>query len=123
MELAVTEGPRAMVWVDWLDDLSWWDVDGDSGWHGRDELVPTTMALLHEIGRTYAPFMVANAAALAAGAEMVTCTIDGHEYRQGTFVYQGKCLGWLRDAYAALSAADRSAVDVVLDGTGCEQLL
>ena len=122
MELAVTEGPRVMVWVDWLDDLSWWEVDGDSGWRTRDEIEPTVVALLHEIGRTYAPFMVANAAALAAGDEMVTCTIDEHEYRQGSFVYQGKCLGWLRDAYHALSAGDRATVDAVLDGTGCEIL-
>ncbi|MEY4339156.1 MAG: hypothetical protein RLZ14_1006 [Actinomycetota bacterium] len=123
MELAVAEGPRVMVWVDWLDDLSWWEVDGDAGWHSRADLPPTSHALLHEIGRTYAPFMVANAAALAAGDEMVVCEIDGSEYRQGAFPYQGKCLTWLREAYAALSATDRAAVDTMLDGTGCEQLL
>jgi len=65
---------------------------------------------------------VANAAALAAGAHEVVCTIDGHEFRQGPFAYQGKRLGWLRTAHAALDPGTRSAVDAVLDGTGCEQL-
>jgi len=78
--------------------------------------------MLHEVGRTYAPFLVANAAALAEGAEEAVCTIDGHEFRQATFPYQRKCLGWLRDAYDGLTPASRSTVDAVLDGTGCEQL-
>jgi glutathione S-transferase len=118
MQLAVQEAPRVMVWVDWLDDLSWLPVEGDDGW---DFAVP--VALLHEIGRTYAPFMVANAAALAAGADTVVCEIDGQEYRQGAFAYQGKCLAWLCEQYDALSQADRDAVDALLAGTGCEQLV
>ena len=36
--------------------------------------------------------------------------------------YQGKCLKWLRDDYAKLAAADRSRVDEILAGTGCERL-
>ena len=66
--------------------------------------------------------MVANAAALAAGADEVVCTIDGQEYRQGPFVYQGKCLGWLRDRHDALGPDARRIVDALLAGTGCEQL-
>ena len=30
---------------------------------------------------------------------------------------------WLREAYAALDPAARSAVDTLLDGTGCEALV
>ncbi len=122
MQLAIEEAPRVMVWVDWLDDLSWWDVDGDLGWCGRDELPDTTRLLLGEIGRTYAPFMLANGAALDAGVEEVVCEIDGREYRQAAFPYQGKCLRWMRDRYAALSTDERAAVDALLAGTGCEQL-
>jgi hypothetical protein len=44
------------------------------------------------------------------------------EYRQGTFPYQVKCLAWLRAQRAALSDADREAVDALLAGTGCEAL-
>ena len=78
--------------------------------------------LLTEAGRGYAQFMVANAKALMSGADEVVCEIDGREYRQGPFKYQGKCLGWLRDAYAALPEDGRTRVDEILDGTGCEVL-
>jgi hypothetical protein len=110
-------------WVDVVDDLSWWTCTGDEGWVGRDGIPATTVALLHEIGRTYAPFMIANAEALRSGADEMACEIDGQEYRQGPFPYQGKCLAWLRERYAALGEVDRAAVDTVLAGTGCDALV
>ena len=76
--------------------------------------------LLAEAGRSYAPFMVANAEAVMSGADEVVCEIDGQTYRQGPFKYQGKCLEWLRADYAALPIDARSRVDAVLAGTGCE---
>ncbi|MGH3054949.1 MAG: glutathione S-transferase, partial [Gaiellaceae bacterium] len=82
----------------------------------------TLRALLAEVGRVYAPFLLANAAALKKGAERVDCTIDGKPWVQQPFPYQGKCLQWLREAHAALSTTDRGAVDRVLAGTGCEAL-
>ena len=85
-------------------------------------LPAATRKLLDEIGSTYAPFMVANAQALMSGADEVVCEINGQTYRQGPFAYQGKCLKWLRDGYAALTDTDRSRVDAVLAGTGCEVL-
>jgi len=120
--VAIDRAPRVVHWVGVTDDLSWLPVEGDSGWTGADGIPDTVSELLGEVGRTYAPFLVANAEALASGADEVVCTVDGHEFRQGAFAYQGKCLGWLRDAHAALDPATRSAVDAVLDGTGCEQL-
>jgi glutathione S-transferase len=120
--IAIRRAPRVANWVERTDDLSWWPVDGDTGWYPRDEIPSTTKALLHEVGRTYAPFMVANATALRSDAEEVVCMIDGLEYRQAPFPYQGKCLGWLRDQHRALSADDRAALDDLLAGTGCEQL-
>ena len=74
------------------------------------------------MGRVYAPFLLANDAALRSGAERVECTIDGAPWVQKPFPYQGKCLAALREGRAALSAADREAVDTVLAGTGCEAL-
>lgn len=120
--IAIARAPRVVNWVESTDDLSWWEVDGDRGWNDRHSLAPTITELLCEIGRTYAPFMVANAAAIDAGQDTVTCTIDGHTYAQGTFPYQHKCLAWLRDEYRALGVEDRAAVDHLLAGTGCEQL-
>jgi len=122
MAVAVDVAPKVVNWVERVDDLAFLPVDADSGWASLDELDTATIDLLGEIGRTYAPFLVANAQALMTGADEVACEIDGREYRQGPFKYQGKCLQWLREGYAALAATDRERVDAVLDGTGCEQL-
>ena len=118
----IERAARMVNWVERTDDLSWWDVSGDEGWAGRDAIPATTLALLPEIGRTYVPFLLANDAALAAGDETFSCVIDGHGYSQGTFVYQRKCLAWIRNQYAALNVADRTDVDALLEGTGCESL-
>ena len=66
--------------------------------------------------------MIANAEALMSGSDEMVCDIEGSEYRQGPFGYQGKCLQWLRESYAALTDVDRERVDTVLAGTGCEVL-
>jgi glutathione S-transferase len=122
MAIAVERAPRAVNWIERVDDLAWWPVDGDTGWSALDKLEETVRDLLVEAGRTYAPFMLANDEALLAGADAVVCEIDGDEYRQGPFKYQGKCLQWLREAYADLDANDRTRVDTVLAGTDCEAL-
>ena len=121
--IGVEHAPRAINWIERVDDLSWWPVEGDGGWHEADALAPTVRSLLIEAGRAYAPFMVANAAALDAGAEEVVCEIDGREFRQAPFKYQGKCLRWLREQYAELDDTNRTRVDELLAGTGCQQLL
>jgi len=123
MAIAVERAPRVVNWIERVDDLSWWEVDGDAGWFATDALPPTVHELLAEIGSTYAPFMVANTTALETGADEVVCEIGGAEYRQGPFRYQGKCHAWLRDAYAALDTTSRTTVDGLLAGTGCEALL
>jgi hypothetical protein len=122
VDIAIERAPRVVNWTNRTDDLSWWDVDGDKGWNDRDSLAPTTLAFLSEIGRTYAPFLLANEAAMEAGAETLTCVIDGNEYSQGTFVYQRKCLQWLREEYAKLSIDDREFLDALLAGTGVDTL-
>ncbi|MEQ1703812.1 MAG: hypothetical protein ABMA25_27205 [Ilumatobacteraceae bacterium] len=78
--------------------------------------------MVSEIGRTYAQFMLGNDRAARTQEAEMSCTIDGIEYRQGTFPYQVKCLAWLRAEHAALSTADRAVVDSLLAGTGCEAL-
>lgn len=122
MAIAATQAPKVISWVDRLDDLSWLPVDGDSGWLPVDGLPDATIRLLHEIGATYAPFMLANHDALVSGADEVVCEVEGGTYRQAPFKYQGKCLQWLRQAYADLDADNRTCLDAVLAGTGCELL-
>jgi glutathione S-transferase len=119
--VALELSPRVVAWVDLVEDLSGLE-PGDAGWIERDALPASLRALFGEVGRVYAPFLLANADALARGAESVECTIDGRPWRQKPFPYQAKCLAWLREGHAALAAADRPAVDACLAGTGCEAL-
>jgi len=121
--VAAEVAPRVIAWVSRVEDLSWLDLgDEAGGWTRRDAIPDTLRALLREIGRVYAPFLLANAATLAAGAEQVVCAIDGARWEQKPFPYQAKCLRWLRAGRAALSAADRAWLDGVLAGTGCDTL-
>ena len=119
---AIAQGfPRVLAWMDLVEDLSGLERDA-SDWAARDALPPTLRGLLCEVGRVYAPFLLGNAQALARGAERVDCEIDGRKWTQKPFPYQGKCLGWLREARAALAPGDRAFVDETLAGTGCERL-
>jgi glutathione S-transferase len=120
--IAVSQAPRVVNWVERVDDLSWWPVAVTEGWCDRDAMPSVTVDLLSEIGRTYVPFMLGNDRSARAEEPEMSCTIDGMEYRQGTFAYQVKCLAWLRAEHAALSPADREVVDSLLAGTGCEAL-
>jgi hypothetical protein len=82
----------------------------------------TTGRFFQEIGRVYAPFLLANARALQDGASQVECEIDGRRWVQQPFPYQGKCFKWLRERHVALSQNDRSFVDSQLSGTGAETI-
>jgi glutathione S-transferase len=119
--IAAELAPRVVSWVDVVEDLSGLEPT-DAGWTSRDGVPDTVRALLAEVGRVYVPFLLANGAALERGADRVECIIDGREWVQRPFPYQGKCLRWLREGHAALAADDRRAIDAVLRDTGCERL-
>jgi len=119
--LTLTHAPRVFAWVDVMDDLSGLPVDAD-GWLERQALGTGLRPLLTELGRTYVPVMLANVRALNAGAEQVDTTVDGARWTQQAFPYQGRCIAALRTAYARLDEFDRTAVDRIIDGTGCETL-
>ncbi|MEL6568993.1 MAG: glutathione S-transferase family protein [Pseudomonadota bacterium] len=112
---------RVRAWVDLMDDLSGVrPSDGD--WFGANEAREALAPLVSEIGRTYAPAMLANAKAVMAGDETFETEIDGRPWTQPVFKYQAKCLGWILEAHASLSGNERGAVNAVLAGTGCEHL-
>lgn len=119
--LTLAESPRIYAWVETAEELSGLR-DDDADWIGRSEVSETLRALLGEVGRVHAPFLVANAAALERGDEQLETEIDGKPWVQKPFPYQGKCLRWLREAREALSSDDRAALDALLAGTGCEVL-
>ncbi len=114
--------PRIRGWIDRMDDLSGLD-PSDADWIAPDALGDRLRPLLTEIGKVYAPFLIANAQAAQSGAKEFVTEIDGRPWTQPTFPYQAKCLGWIRDAYGALDEKHRAMVDGLLDGTGVELML
>ena len=118
MALTTKYAQRVRGWIDRMDDMS-----GHKGgdWLAEDQY-GSLQGLLSEIGRTYAPFLVANAAAAGSGAQDFETEIDGRLWQQPVFSYQAKCLVALREAYQGLSADARTRVDRLLTGTGCEAL-
>ena len=121
MDETLRRAPRVFAWVDIVEDSSGVDPK-EEDWTDRGAIPETIKSLLNEVGRVYAPVMLANAKALMNGDDEVRTEVDGREWVQQPFPYQGKCLAWLREKHAALSAADREAVDTILAGTGCEAL-
>jgi glutathione S-transferase len=119
--IAAAEHPRIVSWVSHLDDLSSLEVD-DGGWLPREDAIEVLRPFLIEVGRVYAPFLIANARALASRATEVRCEIDGLPWAQQPFPYQGKCLKWLREAREALSTDDRKFIDSALESTGAESI-
>ncbi len=121
MAITVTRAPRVYGWTGLVDDLSGVE-PAESDWFDSEALPDTLMRILHEIGRVYPPLLLANAAVLKAGDKQVQTIIDGSQWVQDPFVYQGKCLAWLRRDHAALSPADRARFDRIIAGTGCEPI-
>lgn len=121
MQLTLDKAPVVFAWVDLVDDLSGHEPAEDD-WVARDAIPDTLVAIFREIGTYYVPALLANAKALMNGDEKVDTEIDGAHWQQSPFPYQGKCLQWLREERAVLSDADRSYVDDILAGTGCEKL-
>lgn len=114
--------PRAVEWVDLMEDQSGLESD-DQAWNDVGDLPDTLRELLKEIGRVYVPAMLRNAAAIAAGESEWETEIDGTTWSQKTFPYQAKCLRWLNQQYDVLDVDSRTRVDAALKGTGCERLI
>ncbi|HEY2049097.1 MAG TPA: glutathione S-transferase C-terminal domain-containing protein [Caulobacteraceae bacterium] len=121
MRLTLEIAPRVYAWTTLMEDLSGLE-PAEDGWARLERAPDTLKALLAEMGRTYAPVMLANARALTAGASDVECEVEGLPWRQPPFPYQAKCLKWLRESRDTLSATDRSRLDLIMADTGCEHL-
>ncbi len=119
--LTADSAPRVYAWTEVMEDLSGLE-PADDDWTSADALPESLRGLFAEVGRFYAPFLIANAEALVAGAERLETEIAGKPWVQKPFPYQGKCLVRLRESHAALAADTRARVDAVLEGSGCEVL-
>ncbi len=121
-KIAAQEFPRVHAWVSKMEDLSGLACLTD-GFFSPDEVPDTLIDLLKEVGRTYVPVMLANYEAFEKGLDKVETTVEGKTWVQEPFPYQAKCLQWLRIEYAKLDVDDRTRVDAMLVGTGCELLI
>lgn len=121
MALTLQVAPRVTAWVGMMEDQSGLE-PGEGDWIDPAAPPPTLKPLLAEIGRTYVPLMLANAAAVMSGAQEVSAEVDGQAWSQQPFPYQAKCLAWLRQAHTALRGPARETADGLLAQTGCEAL-
>jgi glutathione S-transferase len=121
MALTLATAPRVLAWTEMMEDQCGLEPP-EEGWISLAAPPPTLTGLLAEIGRAYTPVMLANAAAVGSGAAEVAAMVDGQRWTQAPFPYQAKCLRWLRESYAALSTDEKTKVNAVLEGTGCEAL-
>ncbi len=120
--IAYEVSPRTVAWVSTLEDHTGLTPGADD-WLDSGALPGALRGLLEEVGRVYAPTLLANARAIESGEATWDIEIDGARWTQQTFPYQGKCLRWINEQYRALSEAQRERVDQVWAGTGCEALI
>jgi glutathione S-transferase len=121
MTITAVRAPRVFAWVGAVEDLTGVEPT-EADWFDPAALPDTLKGLLKEVGRVYAPLLIANARAVQTGAEQAETEIDGQGWVQQPFTYQAKCLTWLRQEYAALDDTARTQADVALAGSGCEAL-
>jgi len=120
MAIAYEEAPRVCAWVQLVDDLS--GLPANLEWNSREQAGVALKDLLTEVGRVYAPALLANHDAIQNSNDQVETVIDGLPWTQKPFPYQAKCLMALRVQYYALDDEDRQQVDALLEGTGCEAM-
>ena len=121
-DLTLDVAPRVFAWCDNVEDLSGLEPK-ESDWIEYDQIPGTLSEIFKEIGRTYAPFLLANAEAVAEGKEEWESEIDGKLWKQMPFVYQAKCLTWIREEFGKLEDEQKAKILQILEGSGCEVLI
>ena len=102
--------------LDWIHRMLWPRAEGD--FESWSEVESTLMPFLTEqVGGLFCPWTVANAAAMAGGAEEFSVELNGKTFTQQPQKYHAKSLVAIRKKYAAI--ADTSALDPVLERAGC----
>ncbi len=105
--------PSVVAWVERMLEPK-----SEGPFETRDALLPTLLPLLErQVGRLFLPWSDANAHAIAEGREEFTVLLDGRPWTQKPQKYHARSLAELRRRHA--SVADRSALDPILERTGC----
>ncbi|MEM7413388.1 MAG: glutathione S-transferase family protein [Myxococcota bacterium] len=108
--------PRLLPWIERMLEPK--DEGAFEGWAS---LAPTlTPFLRSQVGTLFLPWSVANAAALADGAEEFSVELAGRTWTQKPQKYHAKSLVALRAKYAA---ARNPGLDALLDETGCREAI
>ncbi len=109
-------GARHQNVLAWVQRMLWPRAEGD--FEAWSRLEPTLLPLLErQVGRLFLPWTLANAAAIASGAEEFRVELDGQGWTQKPQRYHAKSLRALREKYAAADA--RRELDRVLQRAGC----
>ncbi len=122
MGLAVQRAPRTFAWTGWMEDLSGLQVQDDA-WLDAARLPTTLTDLLAELAQAYVPVLLANARALLRGEKQFNLELPQGQWEQGTVTYQGKCLRWLREEFAALDTAGQTHAEAILQAAGIADLV
>ncbi|MCG8441908.1 MAG: glutathione S-transferase family protein [Caulobacterales bacterium] len=100
----------------WLQRMLWPRVEGE--FEPWADLEPTLAPLLSDhVGARFLPWSVANMDAIAVGRDEFSVELAGRVWTQKPQKYHAKSLTALRKKYAAI--ADKSALDRLLERTGC----
>lgn len=120
----------------WIERMNRPDPDSFGDWLPGDALAPTLRPLLALVGRDAIPLLLDNVDSFAQWADtrppdtdepprgigLHRTTLRGLAFERFTSSYTLWMVQRPLDAYRALAAADRAAVDRALAGTGCEAL-
>jgi glutathione S-transferase len=112
---ALIEGNAPHV-LDWIHRMLWPRAEG--GFETWAQLAPTLMPILkQQVGGCFMQWTVANEKALAEGKEEFSVHLGDKLWIQKPQKYHARSLVALRAKYAA--AADKAALDPILDEAGC----
>jgi glutathione S-transferase len=107
---------RAPHVIDWVERML--DPKAEGDFESWETLEPTLVPFLEQqVGRLFLPWSDANARALADGQEEFSIDLGGQTWDQKPQKYHARSLKALRERYASVS--DRSALDGILERTGC----
>ena len=111
---------RLPAWLSLVDDAGgvegeW--VDGDA------PLAKGVHDLLWLAGEVYLPYLDATHKAITNGENRLRFEALGMVHEQNPMKYHARCLDVIRGKVAALSDADRSRLDTLLEGTACGRYL
>lgn len=116
---ALIEG-RALHVLEWVQRMLWPRTEGP--FESWEALAPTFLPVLERsVGGLFLPWTLANAAAIAAGQEEFSVTLDARTWTQKPQKYHAKSLQALREKYARV--AGLPGLDAVLDRIGGRAVL